>query len=508
MKVTAFASAAVLLVGLIACVLLGLPGTEPVRAAQPQAGTKRPLVFVPGLLGSMLCRPGADGGRTVVWGTLDAMGQFPSLALAPGQNDIEPCGLIREVSYFGIFSQDIYGPFIDRLVAAGYRDGETLFVFDYDWRLSVLDNADRLAAFIDAEIPTGAFDVVAHSMGGLVARTYAANKGENARIARLISAGSPWRGSVQVFELLRDGWGLANGLLGGIEVFRRNAIGFPSTFEMVPHYDGCCDADRPEAVFDVTSLDAWSGLNWPGIDRQSLPDLSDVEARQKRLREIVERPLPPHIEEALVIGVDQRTPQQYQLALGAGEAQLSVRTSWEGDGTVMLDSALLAERPSYSTSFAAHDAILSDPSVQDFVIAVLSKGAAAAVEAVPVRKRTSILTALGELVELVGVSIATDQPVYPVGATVRATVHLRLDTREQVDTGALRLTVTPPGGAPSIVPLVPDPSASDPSTPLEQSFSAEFGVGMQAGDLALSVSVDGPEPRVVTRELPVLVPAA
>lgn len=508
MKIFAFASAAVLCLALIASGLLASPGTEPARAEQLGIGPQRPLVFVPGLLGSMLCRPGADGGKTVVWGTVDAMGQFPSLALDRANNDVEPCGLIREISYLGIFSQAVYGPFIDRLTDAGYREGETLFVFDYDWRLSVLDNAERLAEFVETSIPAGAFDIVAHSMGGLVARTYAAGEGETARIARLISAGSPWRGSVQVFEFLRNGWGLANGLLGGIEVFRRNAIGFPSTFEMIPHYDGCCDADRPGGGFDVTSADAWAALNWTGIGRDSLPDLADVAARQKRLREIIEQPLPAHIEEALVIGVDQRTPQHYVLELGTGEANLSVRTSWEGDGTVIRDSALLPERPTYPTSFAVHDAILSDPSVQDFVIAALGKGASAAVETVPVRPRTSILTALGELVELVGVTIATDQPVFPAGARAKATVHLRLDTLDAIDTGTLRLMVTVPGGVPVELPLVSDPAASDPSNPFEQSFSAELDVGTRAGDLTFTVSLQGAEPRVVTHVVPVLEPQA
>ena len=504
------APAASLITLALRCIALLGAGAGSAHAQQQPLAPERPLVFVPGLLGSMLCRPGPQGEQVVVWGTVEAMGQFPTLALDPAANDIEPCGLIREISFLGIFSQTVYGPFIDRLEKAGYREGETLFIFDYDWRLSVFDNARRLADLIDEKIPgAGAIDIVAHSMGGLIARTYALEEGGAARIGRLVSAGTPWRGSVQVFELLHGGWGLANVLLGGLDTFRRTAISFPSTFEMIPHYEGCCADSQPGApAFEATSLDAWLALNWAGIDRDALPDLAGVEARQARLRDIVAAPLPAHIEEAFAVGVDQRTSQQYDLQFGDGEARLAVRTSWEGDGTVMRDSALLEERVTYPTSFATHDAILNDALVQDFVIAALADGPEVAVETVPVRERTSILTALGTLVELIGVAIEMDQPVYRAGALARANVHLRLAVDEPVEATAIRMTVAAPGGPATEVPLTPSPQASDPSNPFEQSFSAQFETGAVAGELTVTVSLEGTgaAPRVVTRVVPILAP--
>ena len=489
----------------LASILLSLLLVWPASAQQPPA-PERPLVFVPGLLGSSLCRPGADGQPIVVWGSIDALGHFPSLAVDSDANEIVPCGLLREISFLGIFSQTVYAPIVERLEAAGYREGETLFVFDYDWRLSVFDNAELLAAFVDAELPGGgAFDVLAHSMGGLIARTYALEEGGADRIARLISAGTPWRGSVQVFELLRDGWGLANNFMGGLDGFRRTVASFPSTFEMIPHYEGCC-ASGTAAGFDATSAEAWSSLNWSGIAGDALPDLAEVAARQARLRRIIAQALPATIEEALVIGVDQRTPEHYELLPGENEARLEVRTSWEGDGTVMRDSARLPQRVTYPTSFATHDAILSDAAVQDFVLAALAQGPDAAIATVPVRERTDIFTALGALVELVGVAIETDQPAYRTGSTGKVTVHLRLDVEDPVDTDAIRMSIVRPDGPALPVPLAPDPQASDPSNPFEQSFSGEFETGAGAGGLAVTVTLDAAdgEPRIATRIVPVL----
>ncbi len=502
---TAILIATLALVGAIASAVLltGSTGRDAqvvVASSEPE----RPLVFIPGLLGSRLCHVSEGGVETVAWGTVDAMGQFPTLAISSDEADIAPCGLIREISFLGVWSQTVYGPFMDRLLAAGYREGETLFVFDYDWRLSVIDNADRLAEFISSEVPDGRFDIVGHSMGGLVARTYAASAGEEGRIDRLIAAGSPWRGSVQLFELLHGGWGIANPLLGGLDAFRATVVSFPSTFELAPHYDGCCTA----AGFDLADPAAWGALNWPGIAADQLPDLAEVERHRVRLSEIVDQPLPTSIEEAVVIGVDQRTPEQFDLQLGNGEAQLGVRTSWDGDGTVMRDSASLPGRIVYTTSFATHDAILNDPAVQDFVLTTLADGPDVAADSVPVRKRSSILTALGEAVELIGVAVATDQPAYRAGSVGKLTVHLRLPVADPVDSAALHALVTLPDATAVPAALTPDPAASDPANPLEQSYSAAFQTGLVPGDLRIDITLSDSvgEPRAASRVVPVLTP--
>ncbi len=502
-----FGVVAALVGTLLLCVsLLSAAGEHP-AAAQPSAAPQRPLVFVPGLLGSKLCRTGEEGEEVVVWGTAEALGNFPALALEGAAGlEIVPCGLIREISYLGIFSQAVYRPFIERLATAGYREGETLFVFDYDWRLSVFDNAEKLAAFVERNVPGGgAVDIVAHSMGGLIARTYALEEGGVTRIARLVSAGSPWRGSVQVFELLNRGWGLANLFMGGLEGFRRTVISFPSTFELMPSYDDCCGGGATGAAFAAASLQAWEALNWPGIAAEQLPDLSEAKARQEMLGRIVASPLPGSIEEAYVVGVDQRTPERFELETGEGEARLMVRTSWDGDGTVLRDSAELAAPVTYPTSFATHDAILNEGSVQDFVIAALAHGPGAALSTVPVRERSSILTALGEFVELIGVAVVTDQPIYRTGASASVTVHLRLGTDDPVAASAIEVSVTRPDGVVAFLPLTADPSASDPSVPLEQAFSAEIGTGDIAGALTVTVRIEtGGAPREVTRTVPVV----
>ncbi|MEJ8475453.1 esterase/lipase family protein [Roseibium algae] len=472
------------------------------------AGPQRPLVFVPGLLGSQLCRTGPDGEKTVVWGTVGAIGVFPSLALTEGADDVEPCGLIREVSFLGLYTQDVYGPFIERLEQAGYREGETLFIFDYDWRLSVFENAKRLGDFVEASgVGDGEFDIIAHSLGGLISRTYAHNDANAKNIKQLISAGTPWRGSVKALDLAEHGWGTANLFMGGLEGFRRTILTFPSMFELMPDYEGCC-GETPSLVSRLLAnrAEAWIALNWEGVNAETLPDLADVSDRQKELRRIVDEPLPADIQSVLVIGLDQRTPQQFLLEFIDGRGHFDIQTSWQGDGTVLRDSAVLEKRVTYPTSFSTHDEILSDTSVQDFLIAALANGAKSAIETVPVRQRTSILTSIGDMVELVGVAVVIDQPVYQTGRTATAIVHLRLANQVPADRNVLQMTVALPGEGPKPVTLVSDPQASDPSNPFEQSFSASFATGQQAGEVAVTVTIDNGvgEPRIATTVVPVL----
>lgn len=476
--------------------------------ASMMSAPQRPLALVPGLLGSKLCRTEEDGRQTVVWGSLEAILKFPELTLNGSKREIKACGLIREVSYLGVFTQDVYGPFIEQLEAIGYQEGTTLLVFDYDWRLSVLENANLLGGYIEQAVSGhGQVDIVAHSMGGLIARAYALEEGGATRINRLITAGAPWRGSVEVFDLLENGWGAANLLMGGLDGFRRTILSFPSMYELMPSYSGCCyRADGNPQGFEPDRPEAWADLNWEGIDAELLPDLADLKTRQETLRRIAETSLPATIEEVLVIGVDQRTPEQYQLKTGNGPARFDIRTSWNGDGTVMTDSALLGKRATFRTSFAAHNSILNEDTVQDFITTALKAGTDTAVEEVPVRERTSILTALGEAVELVGVVLETDQPIYQSDQSAKAIVHLRLGEQTPLAPGLLDLNVATPGGRVFPVTLSPDPAASDPFNPFEQSFSAQIETGAVAGELLLTLTLEGTgaQPRMVTLKVPVV----
>jgi hypothetical protein len=79
---------------------------------------------------------------------------------------------------------------------------------------------------------------------------------------------------------------------------------------------------------------------------------------------------------------------------------------------------------------------------------------------------------------------------------------------DPVDASAIEVTVARPDGTAIVVPLAPDPQASDPAVPLEQSFSGFVETGATAGELVVTVALNGApgEVRTVTRTVPVLSP--
>lgn len=489
--------------------LIALAGISGASAQQkPSASPVRPLVLVPGLLGSKLCRTDEQGNKIIVWGTLGAILKFPDLILDGSKEPLEACGLIREMSYLGVYTQDFYAPFLKRLEAAGYVEQKNLLIFDYDWRLSVFENAERLADFLDQTVAEhGQVDMVAHSMGGLIARTYIMEGRGAERVHRLITAGTPWRGSVQVFDLLENGWGTTNLIMGGLKEVRKTIMSFPSLYELMPAYDGCClgTGNSPQG-FQIDQIKAWVNLKWEGIDTQALPDFRDIKARQNKLSRIVEAPLPNHIEDVLVIGIDQRTPEFYRLKTGKGPAHFDIHTSWNGDGTVMRNSALLQDRITFQTRFAIHDTILNETSVQDFIVTALERGAETAIERVPVRKRSSLLSRAGKVVELVGVDVAVDQPLYQTDKAAKAIIHIRLGEQAPIAPNLLDLVITHPGGSSHSLALTPDLARSNPGSPFEQTFSADFETGPMAGALTLTLTLESPtsQSRIVTHSVPVV----
>ena len=132
-------------------------------AGAASGGADRPAVFViPGILGSNLKR---DGKR--IWLGFRIVNGLKLLAWDPATAaSIEPDGPVGS----------LYGDLIERLA-----DSHEVIPFAYDWRRPVEDEARRLGDEVDAALAARATSqqpvrIVAHSMGGLVARTMAIEK--------------------------------------------------------------------------------------------------------------------------------------------------------------------------------------------------------------------------------------------------------------------------------------------------------------------------------------------
>lgn len=154
-------------------------------------------VLIPGIMGSELRL-----GDEVVW-----PGPIQSLVFAYTKMDqllspyLRATDVIRSYAYFSTQYQAL----IDDLAVLGFREPDrTLLVFPYDWRKANENAADKLADLLDT-VPTlhGAraeVSIVAHSMGGLIARHYLESgrfkdRPGFDRVRRLITLGTPHRGA-------------------------------------------------------------------------------------------------------------------------------------------------------------------------------------------------------------------------------------------------------------------------------------------------------------------------
>ncbi|MBB6092885.1 pimeloyl-ACP methyl ester carboxylesterase [Povalibacter uvarum] len=145
-----------------------------------------PVLILPGVMGSRLEDSSASP-ASLIWLHPAAIGEglLSQLAL-PGSQSMRASGVMLP----GYLKLKL------SLESAGFRP---LF-HPFDWRKDLLTLGDELLATV--EKLKGPVSVVAHSMGGVVARA-ALRKDKSRRIAKLIQLGAPNRGSFAPVQALR-----------------------------------------------------------------------------------------------------------------------------------------------------------------------------------------------------------------------------------------------------------------------------------------------------------------
>jgi pimeloyl-ACP methyl ester carboxylesterase len=316
------------------------------------AAPSQPVIVVPGVVGSRLCEEGPDGkpGKEL-WGAgLFYMGRLGQLALPlqPGaaEKKIVPCGLLDSFGVLGPFDVDVYTGLIDFLKSAGYRDGVDLFIFDYDWRRSNFDTAEKLRAKVaEVKAKTGKAKVaiVAHSMGGIVSRAYLQGLGGGADVETMVFFGTPHQGATQVLRTAEKGWGtLPNWIVGGGDVIRETLFSWPSAYEMLP-LDRCCIVSRGPADSEPFSLARpgnWARLGWLPAkfkDATGRAFLERTISQASRMRALLNEPLPQGPSYTLIASRAHKTAEK--AVFSGNYAIISRYVEGPGDESVTLPSA-------------------------------------------------------------------------------------------------------------------------------------------------------------------------
>jgi pimeloyl-ACP methyl ester carboxylesterase len=386
------------------------------RAAMDHDPLRNPVIVIPGILGSRLVD--SESGR-VVWGAFDRMSVDPArpadaaLAALPMRiggdisslrDGVVPDGVLDQIhiSLAGLpIDLAAYQHILGALGVGGYRDEElgeagavdygdehyTCFQFPYDWRQDISLSAGELSKFIEerrayvqqklelkygVENPEVHFDIVAHSMGGLVARhclmygdatlpadgslpdvTWAGAEG----IDRVVLIGTPSAGSALALDHLVEGINFTRlfpsygpALLGT----------FPSIYELLPR-------SRHGAVVwaDTGEPELWREMRWgladprqqrlvesmlPGIDDPAVRSAIALDHQRLCLEHAdqvqraldVATTLPEGLELHLFAGDGEETPSRFAVDRDTGHIRLIDHAP--GDGTVARSSALMDER--------------------------------------------------------------------------------------------------------------------------------------------------------------------
>jgi len=223
---------------------------------EPIAGRarRRPVVIVPGLMGSELWR-----GDQRIWPDVRRMFLEPEALRLTDSPDLEPRSLVHQVVVVpNLVKQDQYNRLVDFLVEElSYQPGQNLLEFPYDWRQDLRVSAGKLSEAVGRwreEQGHGRVTIIGHSLGCMVSRYFADALDGQEHVERLILMGGPLRGVPKMLLGLLMGKGLLPfGLLG--DRLRTVIATFPSCYQVLPTYP-CVFTD------DGTPIDLGSDASW------------------------------------------------------------------------------------------------------------------------------------------------------------------------------------------------------------------------------------------------------
>jgi pSer/pThr/pTyr-binding forkhead associated (FHA) protein/pimeloyl-ACP methyl ester carboxylesterase len=240
-------------VGEARCVFkAGFSSEELTTAVPPTSkGQRRPVVVVPGVMGSNLFLE-----NTQVWPNVRLMLTDPDIFRYPGRVKLEPRGLVSEIVVIpNLIKQDQYNRLTEFLSEGlSYERGTDLMEFAYDWRQDVRISARELGAAIERWDIRRPVTIIAHSMGSLVSRYYVDCLGGRTRVERIVFLGAPHYGVPKSVVVMLQGPGLFPfGILN--EKGREILTTFPSAHQILPAYPSVKDHRGND--IDVLADDRW-----------------------------------------------------------------------------------------------------------------------------------------------------------------------------------------------------------------------------------------------------------
>ncbi|MDX3712265.1 lipase family alpha/beta hydrolase [Streptomyces europaeiscabiei] len=352
------------------------------------------IVFVPGVMGSVLASQGRSG---VWWIDFRNLQRINDLRLADdGLSDIDPGFDVESVvvdhTYTGFF-------------AAVSRQQDARFTcrgFHYDWRKPLDSSTDRLRASVlsaRSANPTQRVHLVAHSMGGLLVRTTLMRYPELwQHVGKVVFLGTPHYGSPAIAGYLKNHlWGFDILAAIGLFLSRESFRSMWGVLSLLPApagvYPGTRDGEAASAhtqegyEHPCVNFDLYSAAEWKlGLSQKQEQQLemvlSAAAAHHKELHEwhlSLDRSQLDRM--AFIAGVGYQTLFRvaYRRRFGFLWEQMDRVTRRipgdkhrEGDGRVPLASAELEDVGEARYAHAEHGTLPTVPAVYEDVLRFLS----------------------------------------------------------------------------------------------------------------------------------------
>ena len=378
---------------------------------------RNPVIIVPGMMGSTLEQSSQN---RIVWGVFDSNSIDPNVAsdvrllgcpidgtnLDNFDDGVQATGVLGtlEVSLAGLpIDLNAYSNILRTLGAGGYRDEQlgadnavdytdrnfSSFSFAFDWRRDNAESARRLhnfllekKAYVEADRKRRfgidepvKFDIVAHSMGGLVARYFLRYGGQGVaagdtpelnwagceHVDRVVLIAPPNNGSAKSFVSTQNGFRI------GLKDFPSGLVAtLPSIYQLLPNSPApmAYDEETGQAL-DLFDVEMWDQRGWGLLNpdqahvlEQLLPDVSSARERRQIAKAHVQECLRRAVSFKRALNIPAAPPEGTTLHLFAGDAiatvesltsnlknrTLSPRSRAPGDGTITRQSALGDQR--------------------------------------------------------------------------------------------------------------------------------------------------------------------
>ena len=424
-----------------------------------------PVVIIPGILGSKLQDKTT---KKIIWGEgsyfWNAASVLPNLERleikTPSDADrAEAIGLIDKIEWLGpLWVDHYYDTLINFLKENGYSDApgpsRTLYVFPYDWRRSNSETAQLFSSYIDKNLKDRKFDIIAHSMGGIVSRLFI-EKDNQLRVRKLIYLGTPFFGSMNTLATLSDGWNwFENELVGGRKVIQGVILSFPAFLELLPQYvynnETCCVLklrNGSRVALDVLDLSVWLDRGWLPAEYRYGSKLEAFKAaliNARRVNAIVSVPAPNSVEETIIAA----SAHQAKIRLGMSEGSSEpTPDNWKftedlGDGTVPVWSA--ARNKDFDLlsgilpSYAEHSIIFADKDVLDTILRVLTRIEPAWKQPIKKEDRITLLVKDGDQQRawtINNIKFEASPPAQKPGQKVRLDIKVEIDKAAMISIG-------------------------------------------------------------------------